>query len=172
MLHVDASSLTLANSFTYDTWGAATVTTHNGRPDLGFRFRYVGQQGVQDDTVVGLPLLLMGARHYAPGLARFIQPDPVALEENQYAYAGNNPVTYAGRALSDFVRWALSIASCRRSRSSEATRLLTAAGGSPVTYDSAGRTQTYAGWFYEYDPEGWLIRGLLSVPWAAQSSPS
>lgn len=95
LLHLSGGTVALANSFTYDTWGAATVQTHNGYADLGFRFRYVGQHGVQDDTLIGLPLLLMGARHYAPALGRFVQPDPVALEENQYAYAGNNPVSYA-----------------------------------------------------------------------------
>lgn len=95
LIRVAKGSATLANSFRYDTWGSATVTTHNGMGDLGFRFRYVGQFGVQDDAVHGLPMLLMGARHYSPSLGRFLQPDPTALEENHYAYAGNNPVTYA-----------------------------------------------------------------------------
>jgi hypothetical protein len=35
----------------------------------------------------------MGARHYSPSLGRFLQPDPSALEENLYRYAGNSPVT-------------------------------------------------------------------------------
>jgi RHS repeat-associated protein len=93
LVKVAKGSATLANSFTYETWGAATVQTHNGFGDLGFRFRYVGQFGVQDDRVHGLPLLLMGARHYAPGMGRFIQPDPAALEENPYVYVANNPVS-------------------------------------------------------------------------------
>ncbi|MDQ3691266.1 MAG: hypothetical protein M3406_14790, partial [Chloroflexota bacterium] len=95
LIHVAKGRATLANSFTYDTWGDSGVTVHNGFGDLGFRFRYVGQFGVQDDTVHGLPLVLMGARHYSPDLGRFIQPDPARLEANHYAYAGDNPVTRA-----------------------------------------------------------------------------
>ena len=95
LIEIDArGSATLANSFSYDTWGRATVTTHNGFGDLGFRFRYVGQYGVQDDAVVGLPWLLMGARHYAPEMGRFIQPDPVAADSSLFAYARNNPASY------------------------------------------------------------------------------
>ncbi len=36
-------ALTLANSFTYATWGRPTTATHNGIADLGFRFTYVGE---------------------------------------------------------------------------------------------------------------------------------
>lgn len=35
----------------------------------------------------------MHARHYAPALGRFLQPDPAGLEDSLYAYAANNPVT-------------------------------------------------------------------------------
>ena len=38
-----SGTLTLANSYSYSTWGAPTTATHNGSPDLGFRFLYVGQ---------------------------------------------------------------------------------------------------------------------------------
>ncbi|HEY3545817.1 MAG TPA: hypothetical protein VGK17_06960, partial [Propionicimonas sp.] len=47
-------TLTLANSFSYATWGTPTTYTHNGYPDLGFRFLYVGEFDVQWDTVHGL----------------------------------------------------------------------------------------------------------------------
>jgi hypothetical protein len=40
-------SLTLANSYSYDTWGRPTTATHNGIGDLGFRFLYVGEFDVQ-----------------------------------------------------------------------------------------------------------------------------
>lgn len=86
-------SLTLANSFTYTTWGAPTTSTHNGIADLGFRFLYVGEFDVQWDNVHGLGLAYMHARHYSPALGRFLQPDPDASEANLYAYAANNPVT-------------------------------------------------------------------------------
>jgi hypothetical protein len=35
----------------------------------------------------------MQARHYAPALGRFLQPDPVAAEANAWAYAENSPVS-------------------------------------------------------------------------------
>lgn len=86
-------ALTLANSFTYTPWGAPTVGTHNGYPDLGFRFLYVGRFDVQWDDVHGLGLYYMRARHYSPSLGRFLQPDFSRLEEHMFLYAGNAPVT-------------------------------------------------------------------------------
>ncbi len=85
--------LTLANSYSYSTWGTPTTATHNGIADLGFRFLYVGEFDVQWDSVHGLGLLYMHARHYAPTLGRFLQPDPDGSEDNLYAYASNSPVT-------------------------------------------------------------------------------
>ena len=91
---IEASgALTLANSYTYTSWGTPTTTTHNGIADLGFRFTYVGQYDVQWDNVHSLGLAYMHARHYSPALGRFPQPDPDASEANLYAYAANNPVT-------------------------------------------------------------------------------
>ncbi len=88
-------TLTLANSFTYDTWGRPTLGTHNGIGDLGFRYRYVGASDVQWDDAFGLGLAYMHARHYSPALGRFLQPDPEAAEDNLFGYAGNSPVTKA-----------------------------------------------------------------------------
>ncbi len=85
---------TLANSFTYDSWGKPTTATHNGIGDLGFRYLYVGQFDVQWDNAFGLGLHYMHARHYAPDLGLFIQPDPAGLEINHYSYSSNSPVTY------------------------------------------------------------------------------
>jgi RHS repeat-associated protein len=84
-------SLEVANSYTYGTWGEPTTHIHGTYGDLGFRFLYVGREGVQWDAEAGL--YLMGFRHYSPRLGRFIQPDPAAAEENSYSYAGNNPTT-------------------------------------------------------------------------------
>lgn len=84
---------TLANSYRYATWGAPTTSTHNGIGDLGFRYLYVGQSGVQWDAGIGA--YLMGARHYSPALGRFLQSDPAALEESSYAYTENNPISRA-----------------------------------------------------------------------------
>ncbi len=86
-------TLTLANSFTYSSWGAPTTATHNSIADLGFRFLYVGAHDVQWDNFSGLALHYMHARHYAPAIGRFLQPDPIAAEMNHYAYAVNNPVS-------------------------------------------------------------------------------
>jgi RHS repeat-associated protein len=48
---------------------------------------------VQWDNFSGLGLLYMHARHYAPSIGRFLQPDPAAAEANHYAYTASNPVT-------------------------------------------------------------------------------
>ena len=61
-------TLTLANSFTYTTWGAPTTATHNSIADLGFRYLYVGRFGVAWDNSFGLGLEYMSARHYSPTL--------------------------------------------------------------------------------------------------------
>lgn len=74
---------TLANSFTYDSWGRPTTTIHNGIADLGFRFLYVVQQDVQWDDQLGLGLEYMHSRHYPPALGRFLQPDPSATEDSR-----------------------------------------------------------------------------------------
>jgi len=86
-------TVTLANGYTYDSWGAPTTTVAGGFSDLGFRFLYVGAQDVQWDNSFGLGLLYMHARSYSPGLGRFIQPDPVGSESNLYGYARQNPQT-------------------------------------------------------------------------------
>lgn len=78
-------STTLANSYSYDSWGRPITAIHNGIPDLGFRFLYVGQQDVQWDDQFGLGLEYMHARHYSPVLARFLQPDPDGEEDALYA---------------------------------------------------------------------------------------
>ena len=87
-------TLTLANSYSYSSWGTPTTTVASGFSDLKFRFLYVGAADVQwDDAGLGLGLYYMHARHYSPALARFIQPDPSAAEANLYGYAGNGPIT-------------------------------------------------------------------------------
>jgi len=86
-------TLTLANSYTYSTWGTPTTATYNSIADLGFRYLYVGAAGVQWDDFSGLGLQYMQARHYSPRIGRFLQPDPSALDANAYGYAGGNPVS-------------------------------------------------------------------------------
>ena len=88
-----SGSLTLANSYTYSTWGLPSTATHNSVPDLGFRFLYVGAADVQWDGTYGLPLIYMHARHYSPTIGRFLQPDPSRLDAKPFAYAANGPVS-------------------------------------------------------------------------------
>jgi len=85
-------TLTLANSYTYGTWGRPTTATHNSIADLGFRFLYVGAWDVQWDSTYGLDLLYMHVRHYSPSLGRFLQADPSRLELRLFVYAKNGPV--------------------------------------------------------------------------------
>jgi RHS repeat-associated protein len=85
-------SLTLANSYTYSSWGSPTTTVASGFADLGFRFLYVGATDVQWDDFSGLGLAYMHARHYSPAIGRFLQPDPARAEANGYGYAGDSPV--------------------------------------------------------------------------------
>ena len=39
-------------------------------------------------------LLLVGNRYYDPAIGRFLQPDPSGEEDNEYAYADNNPLSF------------------------------------------------------------------------------
>ena len=87
-------TLTLANSYTYTSWGSPTTTPASGFSDLGLRFLYVGQGDVQWDNFSGLGLYYMHARHYSPALGRFLQPDPARLDLNAYGYAADSPTTW------------------------------------------------------------------------------
>jgi RHS repeat-associated protein len=73
-------------------------------------FAFMGEQGVPDGA--GGPHAR--ARHYAPALGRFLQPDPLGLGggEHLYAYGYNNPLSYDDpsglffkAALSFIFRW-------------------------------------------------------------------
>ncbi|HET7494424.1 MAG TPA: RHS repeat-associated core domain-containing protein [Candidatus Limnocylindrales bacterium] len=90
-----SGSLTLANSYTYSTWGRPATLTHNGIADLGFRFLYVGAADVQWDGRFGADLLYMHARHYSPSLGRFLQGDPSRQDAKLFVYAGNRIVAKA-----------------------------------------------------------------------------
>jgi RHS repeat-associated protein len=98
-------TLTLANTYTYSTWGAPTTATHNSIPDLGFRFLYVGQFDVQWDNALGLGLHYMQARHYSPSIGRFLQPDPTRLDPNVYTYTDGSPVTRIDPSGTRFLDW-------------------------------------------------------------------
>jgi RHS repeat-associated protein len=86
-------TLTLANSYTYDTWGKPTTTLAGSFADLGFRYLYVGGSGVEWDNGLSVGLIYMHARHYVPAFGRFLEPDPAAPGGNLYGYGEANPVT-------------------------------------------------------------------------------
>lgn len=86
-------TLTLANSYTYSTWGTPTTTVASGFADLHFRFLYVGASDVQWDNGFGLGLLSMHVRTYSPVLGRFLQPDPARADGSLCRYAANSPIT-------------------------------------------------------------------------------
>jgi RHS repeat-associated protein len=136
-----AGTLTLANSFSYSTWGTPTTATDNGYADLGFRFLYVGAHGVAWDNALGLGLLYMSARHYSPAMGRFLQPDPSALEANLYGYAENSPVTktdpsgHAVAIAACFTPWTIKLCI-------DAGLVLVAATGAVIAFIVQGDTRT------------------------------
>jgi hypothetical protein len=69
-IDLSTGALTLANSYTYTSWGTPTTITHNGIGNLGFRYLYVGKYGVAWDGFASANLLHMGARHYSAALLR------------------------------------------------------------------------------------------------------
>jgi len=87
-INAGRGNVPLANIYAYSAWGTPATATHNGVADLGFRFLYVGEYGVQWDDFTGLGPHYMSARHYSPKIGRFLQPDPSAMEANHYGYAG------------------------------------------------------------------------------------
>jgi RHS repeat-associated protein len=75
---------TLAAQYTYDPFGATSVTGQDGGNPLRFT-------GREDD---GTGLYNYRGRYYSPGLQRFISQDPlghVAGDTNLYRYVGNQP---------------------------------------------------------------------------------
>ena len=91
-------------SYSYDAWGNATVTYHNGGESTKAAknpFRY---RGYYYDSDLGLYYL--NARYYDSKLGRFISPDSEAVitatptgltDKNLYAYCDNNPVIRTDR---------------------------------------------------------------------------
>jgi RHS repeat-associated protein len=71
--------------------------TFIGREESGVvrerRRLWIGRFDVQWDDFADAGLLYMHARHYSLEFGRFLQPDPSAMEDNLYGYAGNSPVT-------------------------------------------------------------------------------
>ena len=79
---LSASAGTLAQSYTYDSFGNTT----NSSGSLTNFLRYTGREF---DTETGL--YYYRARYYDPAPGRFISEDPFLFGPNFYMYAGNNP---------------------------------------------------------------------------------
>ena len=78
----------VANTYTYDVWGAlrsSTGTTAN-------QFDFTGEQS---DHNANRGLVYLRARHYDPALGRFLSRDPMAVAPGWagqiYGYADSNP---------------------------------------------------------------------------------
>jgi RHS repeat-associated protein len=85
-------SLTIANVFSYSSWGDVATSTQNGVGDLGFRYGYNGIGDVVRDGAFSLGLLYMHSREYSPSLGQFLAPDKARGDPGLYAYATSNPV--------------------------------------------------------------------------------
>ncbi len=76
---------TIANSYTYDSFGKLTNSTGS----LVNPFRYTARES---DTETGL--FYYRARYYDPGVGRFLSEDPIGFNSDQndfYAYVANGP---------------------------------------------------------------------------------
>ena len=74
----------VANTYTYDVWGALRSTTGTTTNQFDFT-------GEQADHNANRGLVYLRARHYDPALGRFLSRDPLDVG-NRYAYANNRPV--------------------------------------------------------------------------------
>ncbi len=85
---VDANQ-NVTDTFRYDAWGNLLQQQGTTNP----AYQWVGEEDYYLNPDAGL--YLMGLRHYAPGLGRFLTRDPLGLRgrnPNPYCYVGNNPI--------------------------------------------------------------------------------
>lgn len=83
---VGGSSGTLANTYSYDSFGNLIASSGT----LPNYFQYTGREF---DPETGI--YEYRARYFDPTVGRFLSEDPAADGVNQYAYAANNPATFA-----------------------------------------------------------------------------
>ena len=79
----------LAQAYEYDAWGIATI--YDPESAIENPYLYTGRRW---DAAISL--YYYRARHYAPTLGRFLQPDPIGYEQttNLYAYVGSSPTIF------------------------------------------------------------------------------
>ena len=75
--------------YDYDAFG--TPEAHHETPPSGPELLHAGQPYLAD-----LGLQRLGARWYAPGIGRFLTPDPAGFVDgpNRFAYVGNQPTAF------------------------------------------------------------------------------
>ncbi len=82
----------IVQAYEYDAWGTPTIYVVDDaeQPELDQPYLYTGRRWDADTG-----LYYYRARHYAPHLGRFLQPDPIAYEDGPhlYTYVRNNPVS-------------------------------------------------------------------------------
>ena len=80
----------LAQAYEYDAWGNATIYDPD-ETSIKNPYLYTGREW---DVEIGL--YYYRARHYHPGLGRFIQPDPIGYGDkpNLYLYVRNAPTLW------------------------------------------------------------------------------
>lgn len=85
-LEMTDSTGTVQTSYTYDPFGN---TTQSGGANANAS-QFTGREND------GTGLYFYRGRYYAPQLQRFISEDPIGLAggDNQYAYVGNNPISF------------------------------------------------------------------------------
>jgi RHS repeat-associated protein len=86
----------LAESYTYDAFGAATILSTNSQAlavsALGNRFLFTGRECLAE-----IGLYDYRNRFYSPSLGRFLQTDPIGfrgMDNNIYRYVRNSPIMY------------------------------------------------------------------------------
>ena len=79
----------LAQAYEYDAWGNATI--YDPESAIENPYLYTGRRW---DAAIGL--YYYRARHYAPTLGRFLQPDPIGYGDgtNLYVYVSGTPTVF------------------------------------------------------------------------------
>jgi RHS repeat-associated protein len=92
-------------SFTTDSEGQVETHYRYGPYGLDLAFGSGDNRITFDGKLEIGPFMLLGARIYEPALGRFLSPDPVLTNTNQFAYTSGNPVLFTdSTGLSEWTR--------------------------------------------------------------------
>jgi len=76
----------------YTPYGASSYQAVRSQTETRKRYRFTGRERDEESG-----LYYHGARYYAPWLARWVSPDPIAGVQSLYAYVSGNPITLVDR---------------------------------------------------------------------------